>query len=429
MHNGENMNKAIINLILILLFISVFCNPGCIETNENGDEEPDIPPTYDVIEKSMNQFVDSSNEFTFEMFKELIEKNENIFFSPYSISTALGMAYEGARGQTATEMANVLDFPDDQQTRWEMMKSVQSSLNKDDTSYELSTANAYWLTEDGKLKSEYKNAIEDYYLASGQQLDFAGDPKGAVDTINNWVEKETNEKIKDILSSDDIDALTYLILTNAIYFKSDWKYQFDTEATEPKDFTLANNDVIEVDTMNMCDESKKLNYAGNSVVQILQLPYKDEELSMFILLPKENDISTLEAKLDANYFSNLKDKMSSEWIDLYLPKFKMELKFKLKEKLYKMGMPTAFSTGADFSGITSDADLYIDQVIHQSFVEVDEEGTEAAAATAVVVQTTSIGSPTPKPITFRADHPFIFLIQHKDSGQILFMGKVENPNG
>lgn len=421
------MRKALISTFIVILLIITAGLAGCI--NDDNTEDKTNPTTYSVIKEGMNEYVNSSNEFTFEMYKQLIASNENVFFSPYSISTALGMAYEGARGQTATEMTEVLDLPEDDQTRREMIQTVQSLLNKEGTSYELSTANAYWLRLGANIKEEYKDVIESYYLANGQQLDFAGDPVGSVGTINDWVEEKTNGKIKDLLSPNDIDALTYLVLTNAIYFKANWKYQFDANATEERSFYLTGGEEILTDMMHMCDESKKLNYASNSDVQLLQLPYKDEELSMFVLLPKENDIASLESKLDHTYLSNLKDDITSEYVNLYLPKFKFEQKYNLNDRLSQMGMPTAFGGSADFSGITSEADLYISKVIHQSFVEVNEEGTEAAAATAVVMtEKVGGGSSSPEPIMFKADHPFIFFIEHKDTGQILFMGKVENPN-
>jgi serpin B len=282
--------------------------------------------------------------------------------------------------------------------------------------------------EGGQLKQMYKDIIESYYLAHGEELDFAGDSEGSVEIINSWVENRTNNKIKDLLSKNDIDGLTYLILTNAIYFKSDWKYQFDSKATDERDFTLSNKDHIKVDTMHMCDESKKLNYTSNSEIQLLQLPYKDDELSMYILLPIDNDITSIETELSFNYLTKLKEKLNAEWVDLYLPKFKLEQKYDLKENLIDMGMPTAFGSGADFSGITSNTWLHISKVIHQSFVEVDEKGTEAAAATAVIFRNSSSSIPNEKPIEFKADHPFIFFIEHRDTGQILFMGKVEDPS-
>jgi serpin B len=418
------LRKTLLSIFMASLLVSVLFITGCI----NNDDKKATNLTYPVINGGMNEYVDSSNEFSFRMYEQLIDSNENIFFSPYSISTALGMAYEGARGETAEEMRQVLNLAEDDQTRREMVQAVQSILNKEGTSYELSAANAYWLREGGNLKEEYKDAIESYYLAHGQQLDFAGDPVGSVNTINNWVLENTNGKIKDLLSPYDVGVLTYLVLTNAIYFKADWKYQFDTNATEERSFYLTGGEEIETDTMHMCDESKKLNYAANSDAQLLQLPYKDEELSMFVLLPKENDIISIETKLDHSYLSNLKDNISSEYVDLYLPKFKFEQKYLLNDKLSAMGMPTAFGASADFSGITYDTNLFISKVIHQSFVEVNEEGTEAAAATAVVMEFSAPGSSSPTPIVFRADHPFIFFIEHKETGQILFMGKVENPN-
>lgn len=419
------MKKILLNVLVALLLVTIVAFVGCIQ---DGDKEG-VSPAYSVTKEGMNDYVNSSNEFAFQMYKHLIESNENIFFSPYSISTALGMAYEGARGKTAAEMIQVLDLPEDNQTRRDMIRAVQSELNKEGTSYELSAANAYWLREGANLKEEYKDVIESYYLAYGQELDFAGDPEGSVETINNWVEERTNGRIKDLLSPNDIDALTYLVLTNAIYFKSDWKYQFDSNATEEMMFYKTGGEGIMTEMMNMCDEEKKLNYASNSDIQLLQLPYKDEELSMYVMLPKLNDIASLESLLDHEYLSVLKDDITAEYINLYLPKFKFELKYWLKDKLSAMGMPTAFGSGADFSGITSDKSLYIYKVIHQSFVEVNEEGTEAAAATAVLFrEATGFGSTSQEPIVFRADHPFIFLIEHKDTGQILFMGKVENPN-
>lgn len=420
------MKKALLSIFMSLLLISIIVTSGCINENDNKDKT--APPTYSVIISGVNAYVNSSNEFAFKMYKQLIDSNDSIFFSPYSISTALGMAYEGARGQTAAEMRQVLDFSIDNQTRRDMVKAVQSSLNKGGASYELSAANAYWLRNGANLKGEYKNVIELYYLAHGQQLDFAGDPGGSADTINKWVEQETNGKIKDLLSPDDIKALTYLILTNAIYFKSDWKYQFDSNATEKMNFYKTGGENITTDMMRMCDVAKKLNYANNPDVQLLQLPYKGEELSMYIVLPKNNDIASLESKLEPAYLSALKKNISSEYVDLYLPKFKFEQKYNLNNALISMGMPTAFGMDADFLGI-SDVDVYIDKVVHKSFVEVNEKGTEAAAATAVVMVEKGMGgSSSPKPIEFRADHPFVFFIEHRDTGQILFMGKVGNPN-
>ncbi len=414
------------SLLVIVLMTSVVLLSGCIE---NDDERPTRTMDYSSVYTGMNELVNSSNEFSFEMYRQLVDGSENVFFSPYSIMIALGMAYEGARGMTAEEIQNVIELPEDNEARRAMVRSLQSQLNPGGASYELSTANAYWLRQGADLNDEYQNTIENDYLAGGQELNFGGDPTGSADTINSWVEGETNGKIKDLIAPSLINSLTYLILTNAIYFKADWKWQFDGTATMERDFHMTDGTSNIVETMNMCDEKIVMNYGENDDIQMLQLPYKDEELSMYILLPKQNDLSSLESVLTADYLTDLKSDMYGEWVDVYLPSFKFELKYSLNQYLIEMGMPTAFSGDADFSGI-SGADLYISDVIHQSFVEVNEEGTEASAATSIVVDPGSspLNNEETEPIEFRADHPFIFLIEHKATGQILFIGKVEDPS-
>ncbi|MCK5024607.1 MAG: serpin family protein [Thermoplasmata archaeon] len=413
------MKKAILSIIIVITLITV----AVVSINWIGkDFSSNAPPT------DMAGLIESSNDFSFEMYQELAG-DENVFFSPYSITTAMGMAYEGARGNTAVEMAEVLNFPTDNETRLEIMKAFQSEFNEENNAYELATANAYWLRQGENLNPEYRDAIESYYLAHGEELDFVGNPGGSAEIINAWVEEQTNDRIQDLLSPSSITPETYLVLTNAIYFLSDWKYQFDVNATENRSFQTSGQENIMVETMNMNDAEISLNYSENGDVQMLQLPYMEEELSMYIMLPKDDDIASLESKLDYEYMNNLKDDMSQEWMNIYLPKFEFEQKYNLVNNLANMGMPTAFGSGADFSGITSDTSLVISDVIHQSFVKVDEEGTEAAAATAVIMQDNSVGSgSTPQPILFDADHPFIFFIQHESTGQILFMGKVGNPD-
>lgn len=413
------------NILGISLLVVVVLTAGCID--EEGDGGADKTPADKVILGGSNELVNSSNGFAFDMYGEMVKGDENVFFSPYSITTALGMAYEGAGGETAEEMEDVLDIPENDDERLEMMKRLQSLLNKEGASYELSTANAYWLAKFGELEQDYVHAIEGYYLAHGETVDFAGDPAGAADTINTWVEEETKDKIKDLLSVDDIDPLTYLILTNAVYFRSDWKYRFDEDATEEMDFHLSGGGNVRADFMHMCDKDIELNYTDNPDLKMLELPYKNREMNMYLLLPREGSLTDLESKLDRDYYQGLKEDLAPEYVDLHIPKFKLEEKYRLKENLINMGMPTAFEPGADFTNMTAEP-VYIDKVIHQSFVEVNEEGTEAAAATAVIMKNYS-AEPSDTPVEFRADHPFIFVIEHEESGQILFMGKVEDPNG
>jgi serine protease inhibitor len=411
--------------LAVALLVTIGLLAGCIEDTEPGNDPPGSETNY----QPMNDYVNSSNDFSFEMYKQLLNGDDNIFFSPYSIAIALGMAYEGARGETATEMQSVIQLPEDEAERRAMVRALQSSLNPDGANYQLSTANSYWLREGGDLKDDYVDTIENDYLAGGQELDFRGDSAGSTDTINDWVEGQTNDRIKDLIPYGLIDDLTYMVLTNAIYFKANWKYQFDEDATSKATFHSSNGMEKQVDMMKMNDEGIDLNYAENDDVQMLRLPYKDEELSMYILLPKSNDISSIDSDLSKEYISDLRSDMSDEWINLVFPKFKFEEKYFINQDLIEMGMPLAFDQSlADFSGMTEETQLFISDVIHQSFVEVNEEGTEAAAATAVIMTENSSGGSGPQPIDFIADHPFIFLIEHQESGQILFMGKVEDPS-
>lgn len=411
---SRSKRKVIFSVAVAVILISLAFAAVVLS---NGKHPSNFTPISDVTD-----LVEASNGFSFEMYQKIKDDGENVFFSPYSITTALGMAYEGARGQTASEMAQVLNLPTDNQTRWDQMWSYQGYFNQNSNSYDLSTANAYWLTQNADLMEAYRTAIESYYLAHGEELDFAGDPDGSAKTINDWVEQQTNGKIKGLLSPGDIDPLTYLILTNAIYFKADWKYKFDSGDTEELPFNKSNGEKIQVEMMQIEDKETDFNYSWNQEAALLKLPYKDDALAMYILLPKENDISSIEAKLNGSYYQELKNNLSSGRINIYLPKFKFEQKYNLENILSDMGMPTAFTDNADFSGITESTQLKIDKVTHQSFVEVNEKGTEAAAATAVSFMPTSIGS-----VNFNANHPFIFFIEHEETGQILFMGKVGNP--
>ena len=227
------MGTRIACIISVIIMISVSITSGCLKEDDDKKE----PISYEAKFVGVNDVVNSSNEFSFDMYRQLISGSDNVFFSPYSIAIALGMAYEGARGETAEEMLDVINLPDDDQSRREMMRSLQTLLNPGNAPYDLSTANSYWLRIGEALNDSYRSTIENDYRAHGQQLNFAGDPSGSADTINNWVESETNGKIKNLISPSMITPLTYLILTNAIYFKSDWKWQFDPEATEEDEFS------------------------------------------------------------------------------------------------------------------------------------------------------------------------------------------------
>jgi len=280
-------------------------------------------------------------------------------------------------------------------------------------------------SRDYKFLDEYTSLIEQYYAGKITNLDFKKEAEKSRKIINNWVEDQTNNQIKDLIPPRVLNPRTRLVLTNAIYFKGTWLKQFDKKNTKEQDFRISPGDTVKVPMMSLTGEETEFNYAKTEELQILELPYDGEELSMLILLPKEDDLNPLEKSLDAEKLIEWKNMLRKQEIDVYMPKFTFETKYLLPETLKAMGMPTAFSMAADFSGMDGTRKLFISNVIHQAFVEVNEEGTEAAAATAVVMEITSVGS-DPRNM-FRADHPFIFIIQQKDSGNILFLGRVTNP--
>lgn len=374
-----------------------------------------------------NSVVKANNQFAFDLYAKYKSKDGNIFYSPYSISSALAMTYEGAKGTTAEEMQAVFHFPQDATLRRESYLELYRKINKKDKKYKLSTANALWAQKDCKFLDSYFNLVEKYYGGKTTNLDFKNQTEQSRLTINNWVEKQTNDKIKDLIPAGVLSEITRLVLTNAVYFKGLWFKQFDKKQTKEEEFMVGPANKIKAKMMRLTDEETRLNYAETDKLQILELPYEGNELSMLILLPKEDNLKAVEESLSFEKLSEWKNLLGFKKVKVYLPKFKFETKYFMKEDLAAMGMPTAFSMVADFSGMTGEKDLLISEVIHQAFVDVNEEGTEAAAATAVAMIANSIALEPKQIRIFKADHPFIFIIQDKETGGILFIGRVSNP--
>ena len=263
---------------------------------------------------------------------------------------------------------------------------------------------------------------EKNYFAKTENLDFVTHGEESRNTINSWVEQKTNDKIKDLLPEGSINDMTRAVITNAVYFLGNWTVQFDEKLTREDDFKISDQKTVKVPMMNL-DQS--FNYGSTADLQILQIPYKGGDLSMTVLLPKDNDLSSLEKNLSEENLKEWKSNLTNNEVNVFIPKFKLETRYSLKENLTSMGMPSAFDPGlADLSGIDGKKDLYVSGVFHKAFVAVDERGTEAAAATGITIGTTSVHLP---PTEFRADHPFIFLIQDDRTGLILFIGKVFDP--
>ncbi|MEA3343414.1 MAG: serpin family protein [archaeon] len=407
-------------IIVIAVALVIFIS-GCAKQPAPMADDAGATP------EKVSSVVNANNQFAFELYSKYKDdpkyKNTNIFFSPYSISTALAMTYEGARGQTAEEMQSVVHFPENPDVRRPAFARIYNEINSRDKEYQLSTANALWAQKDYQFLDEYFNITEKYYGGKVTNLDFIQETEKSRVTINKWVEVQTNDKIKDLIPSGVLDSMTRLVLTNAIYFKGTWVLQFDKSKTRETDFRVSPASTVKAQMMSLTGEKAKFDYAETDDLQILELPYKGNELSMLILLPKKDNLDAVEESLSAEKLSKWKNMLMERKTDVYLPKFKFETKYFMADDLSSMGMPTAFGSFADFSGMTGKKDLFISQVIHQAFVEVNEEGTEAAAATAVVMKELSASMPN----IFRADHPFIFIIQQKDTGNILFLGKVMDP--
>jgi serpin B len=392
--------------------------PSTTEPTKPSTTEPTKPSTTE--ETDMTKLVDANNRFSMDFYSEISDNNEdNIFFSPLSISNAFAIAYEGSRGLTADEIRNTFYFLDDDSELRNSFAKLLESLNSKKSEYVLRMGNALWLAEGFEPKSEYVANAQNYYKSEVATVNFI--TNDGVETINEWVKLKTENKIPKLLSDGSTDDSTRLYITNAIYFKGDWIHQFNKDRTIDDNFIVNKETIVKVPMMT--NSQDKYPYFANQNLQILEMPYEGEELSMLIILPNDNDgLKAVEDTLNIQNLQNWKTQLRESKLFVQIPKFSLETTYDLKENLSSMGIEVAFDPNlADLTGISDSSDLYIEKAIHKAFVEVNEEGTEAAASTGIGVGVTSA------PPTFRADHPFIFLIQENESGNILFMGRIINP--
>jgi serine protease inhibitor len=373
-----------------------------------------------------------NNAFTADLYGKLVKADENLFFSPYSISSALAMTYLGARGATADEMARTLHFTLRPGSLHPAYGALIRRLNSGGAggSFDLFVANRLWGQKGEKLLPVFLDDEEKYYGSKLVELDFRHNLEKSRITINTWVEQQTKDKIKELLARGTLLPDTPLVLTNAIYFKSAWAEAFDKKATRKEPFHVGKDKKVDVDMMHKVIQCR---YGSMQDVALLEMPYTRHALSMIVLLPLDIEgIRKLEASLTPDALGRMLAKLGDgdstpfQPVEVSLPKFKTTGTFDLAATLQGMGMKSAFGRGADFSGIDGGHSLFISKVIHKAFVDVDEQGTEAAAATAVVMAR-GCAPVKDKAITFRADHPFIFLIRHNESGAILFMGRFARP--
>lgn len=373
--------------------------------------------------------VEGCNRFALDLYQQLRTEEGNLFFSPSSLSIALAMTYAGAAGTTEAEMAETLHFPMPQAELHDGMWALQSFWKTQDTKngYRLHLANRLWGQLDYTFLPEFLNTTRIEYGAELARLDFATKTEDSRQTINTWVEDQTQDKISDLIPSGLLPSDTKLVLTNAVYFKGDWTEPFDKESTKDEDFHITGDEKVKVPLMY---QQEKFRYAAVDGLQVLEMPYGDKSLSMLILLPKTIDgIPGLEAKLTLDNLKQWTANLNSQKVKVYVPKFKTTSQFEMSDTLKSLGMISAFDPlTADFSGMTGGKDLFISAAIHKAFVDVNEEGTEAAAASGIVMRPTSFRPEPKEPPTFRADHPFVFLIRDNRNGAFLFLGRVTDPS-
>ena len=395
--------------------------------------EAEAPPQ--TTTHTLSAVAEGNNQFALQLYGKLSKEQEgNLFCSPFSISSALAMTYAGARGETAEQMADVLHFTTGQEQLHPAFKELLGQLvgssraanAETQRPYQLAVANRLWSARGYAFLDSFLRRTRDQYGAELEQLDFAKSDV-ARSRINGWVEKQTQGKIKNLIAPRVLNDSTRLVLTNAIYFKGDWDHPFRKSSTKDEAFHITDSKKVTAPLMRL---HRDFGYGETKEMQFLELPYEGGDLSMVVLLPRPGttlDRATAAAMESSKSLQQQLAKLGSKDVVVHLPRFTMTSQFDLVDTLAAMGMTNAFDADrADFSGMTSEEELMISAVIHKAFVEVNEKGTEAAAATAV--ELAPAAAPVEEePIVFRADRPFAFLIRHLRTGAILFMGRVVDP--
>ncbi|MFH0847679.1 MAG: serpin family protein [Chloroflexota bacterium] len=422
------MGKKAVALLLVMTILGL---SGCSQPALGQELKSNKPrvTSPSVGGADLTVLVDGNNAFAFDLYQALAQKDGNLFYSPYSISEALAMTYAGARGGTETAMAEVMNFtlsqarlhPAFNLLDLELKARGEGAQGKDEKGFRLNVVNAIWGQKDFKFLSEYLDTLAQNYGAGLRLVDFVSQTEPSRVTINDWVSEQTEERIKDLIPPGALNELTRLVLTNAIYFNAAWQFPFDEKVTESGNFRLLNGSEVAV---SMMKQRRSFSYAEGDNYQAVELPYDGQELSMVILLPDAGEFASFEESLKAEMVKEIIGKLKNREVSLTMPKFEYESSFGLKPVLTGLDMGIAFTEAADFSGMDGRRDLLIQDVLHKAFVAVDEAGTEAAAATAVIVGTTSLPSDI---VEFTIDRPFLFLIRDIPTGSIIFVGRVLNP--
>ncbi|MCX8066624.1 MAG: serpin family protein [Anaerolineae bacterium] len=396
-----------------------------LQSDKPRTTEPSVPP------EDLEALVQGNTAFALDLYHRLRKAVDgNLFYSPYSISLALAMTYAGARGETERAMAQTLRFSLPQERLHPAFNALdlalasrgQGAKGKDEGGFRLRIVNAIWGQRGYPFLPEFLDVLAQNYGAGLRVVDFHQDPEAVRVLINDWVSEQTEGRIRDLIPPGVIDRLTRLVLTNAIYFNAAWAEPFDENLTQEGTFYLLDGTEVRVPMMR---QSTQLGYVEGEGYQAVEIPYDGRELAMIVIVPQRGQFETFEASLDSARLREILQSLTYREVNLTLPRFRVESSFRLAEPLSEMGMKVAFTPDeADFSGMDGSRALYIGDVLHKAFVSVDEKGTEAAAATAVVIKVTAIGL---APVEVTVDRPFIFLIRDLQTGAVLFVGRVVDP--
>jgi serpin B len=422
------MKKTLILVLIALLLLPlVACAQpamaGMVKSDKPRITSPDVSPADEAL------LIEGNSAFAFNLYQALREKDGNLFYSPHSISLALAMTYAGARGETEQQMADTLHFILSQDSLHsafnsldiELGKRGQEAQGKDGEGFRLNIVNAIWGQKDYSFLPAFLDVLAQNYGAGLRTLDFIKESENSRVTINDWVSDQTEGRIEDLIPQGAIDALTRLVLTNAIYFNAAWEYPFNEDMTAEGPFYLLDGEKV---TVPMMKQTESFGYTEGEGYQAVELPYDGGELSMVIFLPEAGQFEAFEQGLQAQQVDTIIKSLRLAEVTITMPQFEFDSDFSLKDTLAGMGMPIAFTENADFSGMTGNRELFISDVIHKAFVSVDEKGTEAAAASAVIMTLSAMPSQL---VEVTIDRPFIFLIRDIDTGAILFVGRVLNP--
>ena len=434
-------NRVISALAITSLVLGVSGCDNAIKNNRTGAVTGMVTPNQSAINhqappievmttvatpEGIKEVITANNQFAFDMYQQINgqpdQADKNVFFSPYSLSTAMAMVYAAAEGETKAQIQKTFHYPAPAILN-PNSAALYNQFNKPNPDYKLATVNDLWMQQGLTPTKSYIDTVQRYYSGQVTALDFEGSPDSARQTINKKIVEKTKQMIPELLPKGSIKSDTAVVLTNAVYFKGDWTLPFTAERTSAQPFY---NAIGRASTVQMMQQQSYFSYYEDKHIQVVQLPYKGDDLSMLVVLPKFNHklaMQQLTKSLSATKIKQWRSGLVRQEVDLQLPKFKLDARYQMKTLLADMGMPKAFNNGAEFNLYADGTPIKLDEVYHQAVVTVDEKGTEAAAAAGAVGMYVGMSYP----VEFKADHPFMFMIKDNKTDAILFLGQVNKP--